>query len=211
MLLKGQWNVFYYKSFLREVYHYSKEDPQIQALASVYFRGADRQQVKPFFRHAISEIGHDLMALEDLRKLGEDISLIPETRPLPATIAFTAFPFYQINYDNPIGYLGYLYFLEYMPTHYGQQYAEGFIRCGVPKEALGFLHEHTTVDLTHNQFMENYLEALVHDESDLKAVIYAMQVTGELYAQMIWAAIQRVESGIDYGTISYETKRIRSH
>jgi pyrroloquinoline quinone (PQQ) biosynthesis protein C len=166
MLLKGQWNVFYYKSFLREVYHYSKEDPQIQALASVYFRGADRQQVKPF---------------------------------------------YQINYDNPIGYLGYLYFLEYMPTHYGQQYAEGFIRCGVPKEALGFLHEHTTVDLTHNQFMENYLEALVHDESDLKAVIYAMQVTGELYAQMIWAAIQRVESGIDYGTISYETKRIRSH
>jgi hypothetical protein len=119
-LAGGRVTLGHYKAILREIYHYSKEDPQIQALAAVYFRGDDRDSVKMFLKHAISEIGHDRMALADLAALGEDVSEVPLTNPLPTTIALTAFPFYQVQYANPIGYLGYLYFLEHMPTAAGR-------------------------------------------------------------------------------------------
>ena len=188
-LTGGRVTLAHYKAILREIYHYSKEDPQIQALAAVYFRGDDRASVKMFLKHAISEIGHDRMALADLEALGEDVSLVALSNPLPATIALTAFPFYQIQYANPVGYLGYLYFLEHMPTAAGKGYAAALAAAGVPEAAMSFLHEHTTVDVAHNKLMEEYVSRLVRTEADLDAVCYAIEVTGDLYAKMLWAAI----------------------
>lgn len=59
-----------YASIMHETYHYTKEDPQLQALASVYFRGDDRKFVLQFLKHAASEVGHDEMALHDAVQLG---------------------------------------------------------------------------------------------------------------------------------------------
>lgn len=192
-LAAGQLTVAQYKSVLREIYHYAKEDPQIQALATVYFRGDDRDTVKMFLKHAISEIGHDRMALADLEVLGEDISQIPLINPLPATIALTAFPFYQIQYANPVGYLGYLYFLEHMPTVAGRTYATALAAAGVPAEAMTFLQEHTTVDVAHNRLMDEYVTRLVRTEADLAAVSYALEVTATLYGAMLTAAIEAAD------------------
>lgn len=193
MLATGSITLAHYKAVLRETYHYAKEDPQIQALASVYFRGEDRPTVKMFLKHAASEIGHDLMALEDLKVLGEDVSEIPKTMPLPTTIALTAFPFYQIQYHNPIGYLGYLYFLEYMPTQAGAGYRAALQVAGIPEEAMTFLNEHITVDVAHNNLMQEYLRRLVRNDRDLSAVVYAMRVTGYLYGEMLNGAVQSVD------------------
>jgi len=38
MLAAGSITVAHYKAILRETYHYTKEDPQIQALAAIYLR-----------------------------------------------------------------------------------------------------------------------------------------------------------------------------
>jgi hypothetical protein len=194
MLSQGQVAIPHYKAVLREIYHYAKEDPQIQALASVYFRGEDRATVKMFLKHATSEIGHDLMALEDLRRLGDDVALIPTTLPLPTTIALTAYPFYQINYHNPIGYLGYLYFLEHMPTLAGASYTAALRAAGVPESAMTFLREHMTVDVAHNNLMQEYLVRLVRTEADLGAVTYAVKVTGYLYGEMLAGAVRSVDN-----------------
>ena len=51
--------------------------PEIQALCTAWFRGSDRELVKPFLQHAMSEIGHDQLALDDLRSLGFDTEVIP--------------------------------------------------------------------------------------------------------------------------------------
>ncbi len=209
-LLSGDFRVSHYKSVLRQFYHYTKENPQMQALASVYFRGADRRMVKPFMRHAISEIGHDHYALNDLAALGEEISEIPLQNPLPTTIALTAFPFYQIQYQNPIGYLGYLYFLEHMPTLHGTTYAAALVAAGVPDAALGFLKEHMSVDMVHTRLMDGYLDALVHDEADVAAVVYALQVGCTLYAQMLWGAMQQADAVAPYGNSVVEMRRQRA-
>jgi pyrroloquinoline quinone (PQQ) biosynthesis protein C len=188
-LAEGRITLDQYKSVLREIYHYAKEDPQIQALATVFFRGDDRDTVKLFLKHAISEIGHDRIALADLAALGEDISLVPLGNPLPATIALTAFPFYQIQYANPVGYLGYLYFLEHMPTAAGETYSTALAATGVPTTAMTFLHEHMTVDVAHNKLMEEYITRLVRTKADLAAVSYALRVTAELYGAMLSSAM----------------------
>lgn len=54
LLKEGRATIGHYKSVLREIYHYAKEDPQLQALATVYFRGEDRATVKMFLKHATS-------------------------------------------------------------------------------------------------------------------------------------------------------------
>jgi|HubBroStandDraft_1064217.scaffolds.fasta_scaffold24840_3 pyrroloquinoline quinone (PQQ) biosynthesis protein C len=196
MLGCGTLTLAHYKAVLRETYHYAKEDPQIQALATVYFRGQDRDTVKMFLKHATSEVGHDRMALEDLKTLGQDVSAIPSSLPLPTTIALTAFPFYQVQYHNPIGYLGYLYFLEHMPTQAGAGYMTALRAAGVPKEAMTFFTEHMTVDIAHNNLMREYLRRLVRTEADLSAVTYAIRVTGHLYGEMLAGAIRSTEKPI---------------
>lgn len=190
MLASGALSLEHYKSILREIYYYSREDPQIQALATVYFRGRDREQVKPFLRHAISEVGHDELALNDLRVLGEDVDNLPFQSPLATTMGLISYPFYQINYQNPVGYLGYLYFLEHLPTSSGDSIGGALAASGVPEEAMTFLNEHFTVDIGHNQLMRTYVQELVKSEADRDAVIQGMRVTGVLYAAMLQGAIE---------------------
>ena len=180
-----------YCSALREIYHYTKEDPQMQAYAATFFRGDDRELVPLFFRHALSEVGHEKLALADLVALGESADGIAASRPLPATIAFTAFGFYQIAFGNPISYLGYLYFLEMLPTQHGSAFREALMHAGVPESALTFLRDHMTIDVGHNKLMEQYLSKLVRNRADLDAAIYTLQVSASLYAQLLQGAFER--------------------
>jgi pyrroloquinoline quinone (PQQ) biosynthesis protein C len=152
------------------------------------------------------EIGHDRMALDDLAALGGDVASIPLTNPLPTTIGLISFPFYQINYLDPVGYLGYLYFLEYMPTQQGHAYGAALARLGVPEKAMGFLKEHMAADVGHNKLMEQYLRGLVHDRTDVQAIVYAMKVTAQLYSQMLAGAIQHARDPRDYGVASHEAR-----
>lgn len=193
-IITGDVTVDHYKEILRQIFHHARENPQIQALATVYFRGHQRSMVKDFYRHATSEIGHDQLALNDLKVLGEDVSSIPYENPLPSTTALLGFAFYQIYNLNPIGYLGYLFFLEFTPTQNGKTYMELLSKIGVPHEAMSFLEDHTVIDVGHNKLMESYVAEMVKTESDLNSVIYAMRVTGKLYADMLQAAFSQADN-----------------
>ena len=125
----GKLSVEQYRSYLKQVYFYVRENPQLQALATIYFRGRQRDMVKSFYAHASSEIGHEQLALNDYVTLGGDASLVPYQNPLPATTALTSFAFYQIYNQNPLGYLGYLYFLEFIPTRSGGEFSKFLLRC----------------------------------------------------------------------------------
>jgi pyrroloquinoline quinone (PQQ) biosynthesis protein C len=174
----------------------------------VYFRGHQRAAIKRFFRHAASEIGHDQLALEDLRELSAalpfNLDVLPFQNPLPETTALIAFPFYQIHNLNPVGYLGYLYFLEFLPTGSGGEIMGALERAGVPRNAMRFLHDHATIDVAHNRMMESYVETLITTDRELQSAIYAMRVTGNLYARMIESAFNSADQPLDYGLSSEE-------
>ncbi|MEN7344252.1 MAG: iron-containing redox enzyme family protein [Pseudomonadota bacterium] len=192
-LNSGDVELKHYQAILRQIFHHARENPQIQALATVYFRGEQRETIKRFYAHASSEIGHDQLALDDLVATGMDVSSIPSEYPLPSTSALLAFAFYQIQNHNPVGYLGYLFFLEFTPTAIGGRMLEQLAAIGVPADAMSFLQDHTTIDVHHNKMMEGYVEDLVQNEADLAAVKYAIQTTGHLYAAMLTDAIENAE------------------
>jgi hypothetical protein len=81
-------------------------------------------------------------------------------------------------------------------TQAGAGYMAALKAAGVPDAAMTFLHEHVTVDVAHNNLMQEYLRRLVRTESDLSAVAYAIRVTGYLYGEMLAGGVRSVEHGI---------------
>ncbi len=207
-LAAGKASAEQYCDILRQIYFHARENPQIQALATVRFRGDQRANVKRFFQHATSEIGHDQLALNDLKAMGQDVELLPAMNPAPATSAITAYGFYQAWHGNPVGYLGYLFFLEFMPTKAGQGYANQLAKAGVPEEAMSFLLEHAHVDVAHNRLMEKYINTLVVDDNDLQAVCYAVKVTGQLYGAMLEQAMFDCGTVESWGRSGEECERL---
>ncbi|MBL8724249.1 MAG: iron-containing redox enzyme family protein [Planctomycetes bacterium] len=204
-LLNGDLRVEHYASILTEIFHYTREDPQIQAEAAVHFHGSQRAMVGPFLKHAISEVGHDQLALRDLKALGFDVSTTPRRHPLPSTVSLVAFTYFAIRHLDPLTYLGYLYFLEFAPTQHGEAYAQALAKLGVPPSAMTFLKEHQEVDVGHNRLMDLYVDSLIKTESHYAHVAYALQVTGKLYALMLEGAIDQVDNPRDFGMSPMET------
>jgi pyrroloquinoline quinone (PQQ) biosynthesis protein C len=207
-MLAGRITPQHYAEVLRQIYYQTRENPQIQACATAWFRGHQRAAVAPFLKHAAQEIGHDQLALADLQAMGLDTAELPRRQPLPTTTAVTAFAYYQIQHLNPVGYLGYLFFLEFMPTSSGGAYVELFRRAGVPDSAFGFIREHQTVDVAHNRLMQRYVADLVTTEADLESVRYALATTAQLYTAMIEGAFEQADRERAWGCAPAEAARL---
>jgi len=192
-LATGEIDVCHYKGYLRETYHHAGLNPQIQAYATMFFREKPRDVIAAFYKHAISEIGHDLLALNDLVALGENSDEVVNSKPLPSTLAFNTFALGLIQFYNPITYLGYLFHLEFLPTQNGSVYMEKLSEIGIPNTALTFLEEHATVDAIHNKFMENYVKKLIKSKKDLDDVIWANTASINLHSHMITDAFENGE------------------
>jgi len=118
-LSSGDLSLAHYKGFLLETYHNTAYNPQLQAFASIYLKENPREIVRKFYAHATSEIGHDLLAMEDLMQLGVEESFIKSTTALATTKAMFSYAVYHIQFLSPLCYLGYLFHLEFSPTTNG--------------------------------------------------------------------------------------------
>lgn len=185
LVATGEVKVWHYKGFLREIYHNVFYNSQTQAWVGMYISGEHRDFLRSWYQHARSEIGHDLLALNDLVFLGEDRDKVIRSKPNPSTTAFTSVPFFQAMLKNPVGYLGHLFHLEFMPSQHGHNYIEMLERAGIPREGMTFIEEHAHVDPSHNKLMMKYIEELVKTDDDLKSVISCAQDASYLYGRMI--------------------------
>lgn len=191
--------VEHYASVLREIYFYTRDSPQLQAAFTLSFQGEQRRAVRRMLGHAMDEIGHEELALGGLRALGIETEGLERENPLPSTLPILAHASYLLSRANPVGYLGQVFFLEFLPTRSGGALMDVLRSKGIPEEALEFLAEHAAVDVHHNRLMEHHIEALVRDEHDLEAVAYAIRCTAHLYAQMLEGAFAEPARGATLG------------
>src|SRR5687767_8282796 len=75
-----------YAAYLVETYHYTRHNARNQAMVGMR-TALEPQYLKFCFTHASEEVGHELMALHDLRSLGVDIEEGALGSPLPRTEA----------------------------------------------------------------------------------------------------------------------------
>lgn len=198
-LAKGSMTALQYRAILREQYHQVREHPQFHTALTTKFAGKKRNYVKAFFDHASAEYGHEQLALNDYVTLGGDASFVPYENPLPATSALLAFGHYQINQLNPVGYLGYVFFLEFIPTSTGGSLIDMLKKIGVGENAMSFIRDHAEVDVHHNRLMERYVDGLITSDADFAAVVYSLQTTGNLYLKMMSDAMEDASANIDRG------------
>ncbi len=192
----------HYKTLLRETYYNTRDNPHTYALFASRLRGKQADIFQRVQRHAASEYGHHLLALEDLRKLGADISGIPAGRPLPTTEAMSAFAVYQISHSHPLAYLGYVYHLEMLPAENGPGLLDKLRAIGVPDEAMEFLSEHAQVDVSHTKLMEQNFRESIETESDLEAVLHGVTGTCRLHGVMLQGILDDVEQRVDWNISS---------
>ncbi len=177
--------VEHYKSVLRQIYLQTRDNPSLQAAASLKFTGMQRDIMKKYMGHALSEVGHDQLAVSDLKAMGENVEDLPTYRPLAGTSAMISFGYYAAMACPSAVYLGYLYHLESMPVRSGGVYIQRLKSIGVPEDALSFVEEHAKFDVSHMKLNEEYLGVFVRSEEDLENFIYGMRTCGVLYARML--------------------------
>lgn len=203
---KGEMTMNHYIGFLKQMYLQVRENGSLQASCTNRFKGEQRKMTKMFMKHALSEVGHEELILDDLKALGVETAGIECERPLPAVSALVTFPYYLINHENPVAYLGFVFHLEFMPTMMGWNYIEGLKRAGIPEAATSFIAEHAEVDEAHNKLMERYIENLVQTEQDLDDVIYAAKMAAHYYG----AAVAEIIEAVDQGTLAWGVNRSES-
>ena len=192
-LQKGDVQLCHYKGFLLETYLNTGLNPQLQAFSTMYFKGNPRSIIRKYFQHAISEIGHDLMAKSDLMNLGVPEEVILQAKPQPETEAILGYFTYLVQFRSPLCYLGYLFHLEFSPTTNGMKYIEMLKQKGIPENALTFLHEHATVDIQHNKLMESYVSQLLNTPEELQLVVDAIRAAVKLHSHVLASAFENGE------------------
>lgn len=181
-----------YIAFLRESYHNVTHNTKKMALFQAHMASDLPQLERRFLKHAAMEVGHDIMALDDLRVLGVDPAAVRSARPAPETEALTGFIVFQIQHRNPYAYLGYLYHLEALPTTAGEMAMKALLHAGIPKEAMTFLQEHTEADTAHMKLNNDYVEGFIRNDSDFEALLYGMRGSARLHGIMLDAALESI-------------------
>lgn len=180
----GALELRHYKGFLRESFHNTRQNPATMALFIAHVKTGEPKLKAKFLKHTAMELGHDEMALDDLRALGEEVDSIRTARPLIATEAMAGFIMMQIQHRNPLAYLGYLYHLEAIPVRMGAAAMSALGGLGIPPNAVGFLKEHLEADPLHSKWNREYIEGFVQSDSDFDAVIFGLRGTSELHGMM---------------------------
>ncbi|MEL6362345.1 MAG: iron-containing redox enzyme family protein [Pseudomonadota bacterium] len=179
-----------YGSILREVFHYSRENPQLKAAACMYLRGRERDLVSSMFRHATAEVGHENLAMNDIISLGMNVDALPYENPLSATSLMTAYAYYQIHRMNPAGYIGYGFFLEFLPTTVGSDIILTLKKSGIPENSLSFLIDHAEIDVSHTRLVERYVDAFGRTDAEISSMGYVIETTGYMFAKLFEQAIE---------------------
>ncbi len=180
-----------YRSYLLETFFHTRENPFSQVRCASYFPRDQHDLFRKMVRHALSEVKHDLLALNDFAHVGGDPNLAITGKPLAATQALIDYTYQLADDPNPIRYLAYLYHVEHLPTTRGHIYLERLSQAGVPKEAMTFIEEHATVDVSHNKIMMDYITYFCRTSRDLDLFVGEFDRSMDMHFAMIIGAILR--------------------
>jgi len=161
-----------YARYLQYAYHYVRLSSSFTPLAA---RRMDEQHIKTrkwILSHSGEELGHELMALKDLEKLGFERDAIIHSEIPVGVMAWVSFFHYKVAIDNPFCAFGILYFLEGMAREIAPQVLPGIITnlSAAEKSAITFFREHGDLDEDH---MAEQREILLHTNTtaaDEKAI-----------------------------------------
>jgi heme oxygenase len=133
-----------YMNFLDVMYHYTKGSwEKLTKIASV----SHNEELKEYFQHmAKEERGHYILAQEDLRELGREVS----SEECKEVTEFNT-DWYNLAEKGVYGYLGALYVFENVAKHLPQEGKAMLARLNLKKTQARWISVHLEADLEHGQ------------------------------------------------------------
>lgn len=184
-----------YRSLLKEIYYQVSYSSRLPAFAAAHFRGRQCQALRGFLEHVQEAAGQEEWVLQDLEELGASRQQVFFRKPLAATESLLAYPYFKIQFESPLHYLGYLFPFEIMMVEWGSVYLEKLRKAGISEGALTYFKSQIKVDNYEHSWMARYISNLVETEEELWWVIHSTKVTAELYGRMVSSAVEKAEKG----------------
>jgi len=139
-----------YAIYLVQVYHYAYHTARNLGLAGANLFNRDLKLMHHFFGHALGEVGHEVMAFNDLKELGIKLDSQDEVPPaLPETEIMVAYVKNLSISEKPYRCLGYHYWIE-QPYNYINSFMQAMeLTMGLEKKQMSFYKQHAIIDQKH--------------------------------------------------------------
>ncbi|MDP1823665.1 MAG: iron-containing redox enzyme family protein [Archangium sp.] len=174
--------------YLCEVYNTVKHSAITQALVVQHLANPTSTSIrymKYCLNHALEEVGHEQMALHDLRSLGVDITNETMPRPTIATEAFTGYVYRLATTGNPVQRLGYSYWAENCYTYFAPIAMAIVQNMKLEAKNLTFFVQHGEIDKKHADEVKKIIADVVSTQADKDAILTALRGTIRLQGGML--------------------------
>ena len=164
-----------YALWLSQVAHLTKFTSAHQALVATRVGEIPYSYMKFCLMHALEEVGHELMAVSDLKKIGaniEELSDLPEA--LPATNKMTAYLYYAAERAHPMTRLGFSYWAEKCYPYIAGLANNTKNALGLSDRQMTFFVNHATIDEKHAADVEQIIQMVCKTDEDWNAVATGM-------------------------------------
>jgi tRNA-Thr(GGU) m(6)t(6)A37 methyltransferase TsaA len=171
-----------YRAYLREAFHFVRLTSGFTPLAARRMDPALLELRQWILHHSADEMGHELMARDDLADLGDPPEVTDASRPGPGTLAWVQFFHYQVCVRPPFAALGVLYFLEGMSAGLAMVVSTTIARALGPAErsAVRFFREHGELDQKHVREQRELLARHCTVSADQEVVLETVAQAGHV-------------------------------
>jgi hypothetical protein len=174
-----------YAIYLTETYHYTRHNSRNQALVATRREHIDPRYLKFCLRHAEEEVGHELMALHDLKNMGFQVTEESLPRPLNSTLTLISYLYQVAQYENPLARLGYSFWAER-----SYQYIRPLLNLlstglGIEKKSMTFFNEHSEIDVDHAKMVDDTIGRFAKTEHDFIAIGDCLETSLRLTSGMM--------------------------
>lgn len=184
LVLHGRYDQRLYALYLIETFHYTRENPRHQALVGTR-PDADPGYARFCFKHASEEVGHEMMAVHDLRSLGYDVTADDLPAPLDATDVLSSYLYRISQTGNPLARVGYSFWAESSYEHIGPLLVAAQDQLGIEDRNMTFLVAHARIDADHAQEIDQVLRRFAVTQADWDAVERVMRTSLRLTVEML--------------------------
>lgn len=184
LVLEGDYDRRLYALYLIETFHYTRENPRHQALVGTR-PDVDPHYARFCFKHASEEVGHEMMAVHDLRSVGYDVTAADLPAPLPATEVLNAYLYRISQTANPLARVGYSFWAESSYEHIGPLLVAAQQKLDLEDRHMTFLVAHARIDADHAVEIDEVLGRFASTDDDWDAVARVMNESLRLTVEML--------------------------
>lgn len=174
-----------YKNLMEEIYHYTKHNSINQATAAYKTLPEQRKLLRFVYKHALEELGHENMVVNDLKSINLYEEGIENRKPLPATQALISFLYLTALEKGAIPRLGYSFWAETCYSHIDELLKKIAQDLNLQDKQMTFFVAHSEIDAKHSTEVNDMIMSCLNSDAEFDEVMNTAQVTLYLTGQML--------------------------